>query len=148
MPTLIKRPQAPPSTLSRHVQRRERLAVNVVDLTRVEEPVRSLLVSDHLDFAGGAIRTDPDRIDEAAVAFSCDLLTAACICDTLREHNKRSGEYPTRVYLRRGTAWTKLSGQVTLTRVVGDRVELDYELFPPEVHAGDLVVPTAEAVIL
>lgn len=128
-------------------KRRERLAVNVADLTRLDSTIRSLLLGGNLDLTQ-SIRTDPDRIDEGAVAFSCDLLTAACIADTIREHNRRAGEYPTRIYLRRGAAWTKLPGQTVLTRVVGDSVVLDHDTFPPDVHPSDLAIPTPTAVMM
>jgi hypothetical protein len=57
--------------------RSERLAANIADLTRIEPTIRALLLHGKLDENGGAIWVDRSRVDECAVAFSCDLLTTA-----------------------------------------------------------------------
>ncbi len=60
---------------------------------------------------------DKDRVDETAMAFSCSLLSAACICDTIRSHDREAGDYPTRVYIQRNPPdgpWTKLNSMTVL----------------------------------
>lgn len=105
-----------------------RLAVNLYDLDRVEPLVRQMLLGGKMDLSN-AVVTDRDRIDEAAVVFACDLLTAACVCDTLRSHDRVVKDYPTRVYVRRSTAWAKVPGHLHLAVVVKDRCVLNPEVF-------------------
>ena len=146
MPKLVKQPTriTPPYPI---VERRERLAINIADVMRYNLDVVAILLGGKLDTAT-PIRTDPDRIDETAALFTCDLLGAATIVDTIWGHDRRSGTPPARAYLRKGTAWTKLPTQVPLTRLVGDTIHLNHEVFPPIVAAEDLVAPIAKAVCM
>lgn len=120
---------------------RWRIAVNIVDLSRVDETIRQLLLAGKVD-RSAVIRTDPDRPDEAAVAFSCDALTAACICDTIRDHDRRVGDHPTRAYVQRaGGAWVKLPREAMLSRVVGGQPVLDPSIFPESVKPSGRDAP-------
>lgn len=114
-------------------QNGQRLAVNLCDLDRVDSSIRGMLLSGKLNLQA-LIRMDRDRPDETAVAFSCDLLTAATCCDVLRGHDLRAGDYPTRVYLFR-QSWSKLPGSTVLTLVNDGKVFLN-----PEVFAGSLAI--------
>ena len=95
------------------VEEKERLAINLFDLDRVSPDIRPVLLGGRLQLT--PIRMDKDRPDETGVEFTCPLLEAALIIDTLRGHDKKVGDYPTRAYIRRGTAWTKLPGDRILT---------------------------------
>ncbi len=107
-----------------------------------------MLLGGKLALDAGPIRTDPDRMDETAVEFSCDLLTACCIADTLRSHDRAAGDHPTRVYLRKSSQWVKLQGSVVLTRVVGGKVILDPEMFPTRAKPGELAAPPVTSVTM
>ncbi len=68
--------------------RREKLAVNLYDLDRVEESLRPKLFAGRLKL-DKPLKMDWDRrdaVDEVAVEFECPLLEAAIICDTLRSN--------------------------------------------------------------
>lgn len=119
---------------------RERLAVNLADLDRVDPTIRGILLGGKLD-ATRAVVTDKGRMDEIAVAFTCDLLTAACCCDTLRTHDRKVGDYPTRVYVFR-RAWTKIVSSALLTLIEGDKVVLNPALFDvDEIEPGTPTPP-------
>ena len=109
----------------------ERLAVNVADLDRIPSDVREMIGLAHLLDATCGIRvvstsratasgSRMDRPDEFAVAFKCRLLQAACLLDTLRAHDKRCGDYPTRCYICRLRSWVKLPGDAVLSLVDKD----------------------------
>ena len=121
----------PPSAPLTGTGRKERLALNVFDLDRLDPVLRARLLKGRLDLR--AVRPDPDRGGETAVAFSCDPLTAALICDLLRSEDRRAGDVPTRVYLRRNKVWVRLSASDVLTEVGEDgKATLSHDLFPPE----------------
>ena len=105
-----------------------RFAINLIDLDRAGDLLRSILLVGKLDLSE-PIRTNCDRMDETAVAFSCDLLSAACICDTLRNHDRRVGDHPTRVYFYRDASWEKIPGNKILVVVEGERCFLNPEIF-------------------
>lgn len=110
------------------------IAINLIDLDRVDQLVRQLLLAGKLDLSRDAvIQTDKDHFDEMAVRFTCDALTAACVCDTIRNHDRRAGDYPTRVYVRKAVAWVKVAGNEHLSIVVGDKVLLNPKVFGDEV---------------
>jgi len=119
--------------------RREKLAANIADLTRLPEMIRGMLLTGKL--ATKHIVTDRFRLDEAAVELTCPLLTAACVLDTIRTRDRNAGVYPTRVYLRRTVAWTKLSGSVLLSVVENNEVKLNPELFPLDVRPVPICPP-------
>lgn len=126
------------STSNPKNERIERLAVNLYDITntnRLPDSIRQMLLLDKLDLST-PIRTDPERLDEAAVAFNCDLLSAACIIDVLRSHDRKAGDYPTRAYLRRASAWNKLPGHAVLTEVVDGKPRLNPDWFPQRIKGA------------
>lgn len=96
-------------------QNEVQIAVNLFDLDRVGEEMRTLMF-------GKSLKPTPIVIDkndetEVAVPFSCGLLRAAMMCDVVRGTDRKCGDPPTRVYLKRKTTWTKVSGQALLTVV-------------------------------
>ena len=86
------------------------------------------------------VRMNRQRGDEVGVTFACDLLSAACICDTLRAHDAKVGDYPTRVYVFR-KAWTKVAGNVTLSIVLDGKPVLNPDLFPRLAELPPLTAP-------
>lgn len=120
-------------SILQETERPERLAVNLPDLDRVEPIIRGILLKGRLDLSD-VVKVGGDNFDEMGVLFTCPLLQAACICDTLRNHDRRAGDYPTRIYLQRGPgrAWEKLAGRIVLTDVVDEKVRLNPEIFSPE----------------
>ena len=105
-----------------------KLAVNLLDLDRVHSVVRTILLGGKLD-TSAVIIVDKNRFDEAAVAFTCDTLTAACICDTLRGKDRLNKVYPTRVYIQKKSAWNRLPHAVDLTVIEGNQVLLNPDVF-------------------
>lgn len=121
-------------------ERRERLAINLYDLSRLEPTIRTMLLGGRLDLSReSVVRVDLERPDETAVPFTCPLEQAAACCDVIRGHDRRSGEPPTRVYLNRlgNGSWERISGGAIL--VINGR--LNIELFRPEAK----VAPVEEA---
>lgn len=98
------------------------------DIFRIPEFIRKQMFVGKLDLSA-PINVDPDRFDQAAVAFACDDLTAACIADVVRSHDRRVGDYPCRAYVRRARAWSKVTAAETLSIVVGGRPMLNPNLF-------------------
>ena len=128
--------------------RPERLAINICDCDRITPLIRKLLFGGQLDSAAGPQRTDPERPDEMAVMFSCDLLTAACVCDTARNHDRKAGDYPTRVYVKRAKAWTKVPAGTMLSVIVnGSTLALNPEVFPPVAVAAPAIPKAARRAI-
>lgn len=94
------------------------LAINLYDIQRVDPFIRSMMkLGEKLNKdPSEIIRVDENRPDERGVVFVCDLLSAALLCDIIREHDKKSSEDPTRVYLRKGKGvWRKLASSEVLT---------------------------------
>jgi hypothetical protein len=120
--------------------RRESLAVNLFDLDRVDPTVRQILLAGKLDLTR-VIRINPDRPDETAVAFTCDLLTAACICDVIRTHDRAAGDHPCRVYLRRSKAWERLPGAAVLSVLDDGKAVLNPDLFGSPVEPPRSFIP-------
>lgn len=114
-----------------------RLGINVLDLGRMSEYVRGkLLKTGNLDLKRP--RTYGEGGDERFVEFGCDLLTAALLCDFIRNEGRVEKSTICRVYAKRGDSlWTKLSYVAVLTveRTGGDGYELSEEWFPVEVEA-------------
>jgi hypothetical protein len=95
-----------------------RLGINIFDIDRIDSVMREMMrLTEKIDRT--PIRFDPSRMDEGGVAFSCSLLDAACLCDVIRSHDRRAGDFPTRVYVFR-KAWSKLPSHAVLTRVRED----------------------------
>ena len=112
----------------------EQLAINVIDLDRIPRMILELLLPGKLDLTQ-TINANPKMIDEAAVPFCCDLLTACCICDTIRQADRRHGRYPTRVYIKRSKSWSRIPGKAALTVVQGEKVLPNPQLFEFRVSA-------------
>lgn len=106
-----------------------KLAINVADLTRLPEAIRPMLLGGKISRSSEIVRAEPDRGDGAAVVFDCDLLTAATVADVVRAHDRRAGEPPTRVYVRRNVAWNRLVGDSILTVVEGGKAKLNPRVF-------------------
>lgn len=136
----------PPVPTKPQPSRPERIAVNLKDLDRVNPSLRAQLLKGRLDLTRAV--SPGDDVKDAAVAFSCDLLTAACVVDTLRSHDRDVGDPPTRACVQRapGLGWTKLPGELQLTKVVAGQVILNPTAFPPMVRARDLAVPRVKSV--
>ena len=117
------------------------LAVHLFDLDRVDPMIREFMLVKNLD-ARSPIRLDPDDALQVGVPFKCDTLMAACICDTLRVHDKRIGDPPTRVYLRRRGTWSLIPDEAILTKVVNGSPRLDPMLFPDSVKLVKANPPT------
>lgn len=119
---------------------RPELAVNLLDLDRVEPLILSMLLGGKLD-QSRVIRMDRNAMDEMGVAFTCDTVTAAACCDTLRNRDKGAKQYPTRVYRWGGRAWSKVPGNMTLTVIQGDEVVLNPAVFRVEAEEVEMVPP-------
>lgn len=116
----------------------EELAVNVYDLTRIDaEVLPMLLPPGTLDRT--PIRMDDDRPDEYAVRLLCSLLRAATLLDVIRGNDRKCGDHPTRVYLRRVKAWERLPSTAVLTSVEYGKVVLNPLIF----RAGQTLVAGA-----
>ncbi len=105
----------PHSSLPAHMQE-WKLAINLYDLDRIAPTLRTKLFSGRLDLSK-PLSTAWDRTnikEEVAVLFTCDLLTAAIICDTVRSHDRKAGDFPTRLYLKR-KSWARIPSGVVLT---------------------------------
>lgn len=113
-----------------------RLAVTLCDLDRIDSSLRAKLVSPNLDLLGGVVSVtrlvEKREVREAAIVFKYGtpelLLTAAAVCDQLREMDLARGDNPTGVWLHKGTSWTRLTWNAQLTVVVFD---------PPVVEGGE-----------
>src|ERR1019366_3431319 len=84
---------------------------------------------------GGNVNiTEPVVVDkdtnEIGAMLMCDTITAAALCDVIRSHDRRCGDRPTRVYVRRGNTWKKVSGVTPLAVVVNGGLQLNPEMFP------------------
>lgn len=134
MPPLPMRP-----TASDGSSRVERLAVNVLDLDRVDPLVRARMLLPNLA-PDKVVRPFEKEPDETGVEFCCDLLQAALVCDLLRNHDRQLGDAPTRVYLRK-RVWSKVSPSTLLTTVRNGKAVLNPEVFPEEVKPVAIVRP-------
>ncbi len=123
----------------------DRLACNLIDLDRIPSDVRTMMGLVHLVDRSKIVRVVKDRSDEIAVIFICDLLAAACLCDTIRSWDKKAGDRPTRVYLCKSRVWERFPGDALLSLVDGDgRVRLNPKWFTVKVLPGDLIPPPME----
>lgn len=129
--------------------RRERLAVNLEDVERIDPSIRAQMIAGKIDAKTTIQMPQFSTTDEGAiaVAFVCDALTAATICDVLRSNDRACGDQPTRIYINKGKGWTRVSGVTALTVVVDDDVQLNPSVFeqsavvtgpPPPVKALNL----------
>lgn len=109
----------------------EKLAVALADLDRVDPELRGPLLAGRLDLTT-AIRVGADRAieDTPVVMFTCDLLTAATVCDILRSNDRKLGDQPTRLYIHRGQSWSRVNFNEILTVLVAGKVKLNPLVFP------------------
>lgn len=111
----------------------EKLAINLYDLDRLPADMRGKLLGGRLDLSS-PIRTDWDRKDspdELALLFTCPLLTAAIVCDIIRDWDVKAGDFPTRIYLKR-KEWTRIPSHKRLTVVAGSKSHLNPDFFKIE----------------
>lgn len=120
----------------------ERLAINIFDLMgKVSATVRDALQLPKMlnRDRDSVIRVDEERTDETAVPFTCSLLTAAAVCDTLRNHDRECGDAPTRVYIQKGArAWERLPNHAVLTLARDGKVRLNPKWFDVRFEAKPL----------
>lgn len=126
------------------IARKEKLAVNLYDLDRVDPLIRGELLADKL--APLPIKVDANRDDEVAVEFSCDLLTAAVICDILRGHDREGGDNPTRIYIKRDARWLKVPSHVVFVDTSTGVARLNSALFPVKVVPAVLPGPAVKKI--
>lgn len=109
-----------------------RIAINLDDLDRMPDVIRRKLLA-------GKVAVKPIRVnsinDETAVPFTCDDLTAACICDLIRSNDAKLEETPTRVYLKRGAGWNRLRTEDSLSILIDGRPMLSPALFGTKLEA-------------
>lgn len=123
-------------------------AVNLFDLTNLLVPeARAMLFKDRLD-VGEVIRVDPNRPDETAVRFTCDLLTAMTCVDVARAACRKTGDPPIRAYLFRSKAWTRLPLEQPLTVMIDGECVLNPKLFSSELPIVEAIPPKQQTVAL
>ena len=108
--------------------KKQQLAINLADLDRLGPTARQK-VAKHLN-PKAPVRIDPDDLEEVAVPFVGDLLSAACICDILRSHDREAGDVPTRVYAKNGGGWESIRGNVALVIMQQGVATLNPLVFP------------------
>lgn len=112
-----------------------KLGVNLFDLDRIVPAVKANLINGNLDLDAGAVQVVKESPSEVCVGFSCDALTAACIIDTLRAHDRNVGDSPTRAYVLR-KAWSRIPGNVPCAVVEDGQCKLNPALFRAEPTPG------------
>ncbi len=123
----------------------DRLGINLDDVERVLPDVRAMLGLAHLVDRTKIVRVKVlNRPDDLVVIFICDLLAAACLCDTLRSWNRKDGDYPTRVYLCKSKVWERLPGDALLSLMDNGKARLNPKWFTIRVLPGDLIPPPME----
>lgn len=109
-------PAVPQKIINTEPDDKARLALSIYALDQLDPQARAR-VSTILD--GTKLVRPTERKDDAAVEFRCDLLQAAVIVDSLRSEDRRQGDPPTKVWLRRpGEGWEKVPDSAVLTSVV------------------------------
>lgn len=127
--------------LPRKETRPERLAINLFDLDHLHPVVRASALGGKL--GKEAVRVDDERMDETAVEFTCDLLTAASVLDVLRSEARKADDPPIRAYIKKQGWWQRVPHTAVLTRVREGKVELSLEWFPPPALGYDKMVAPA-----
>ena len=92
-----------------------RIAINVVDLTRVPHPMAAELLLGPVTPNRILVNADPTVFDEGAVVVECDEKRARAIAQIFRDQDDRRKQYRTRVYFEgpRG-GWTKAAVNDTI----------------------------------
>lgn len=123
-------------------ERPDRLAINLFDLDLIDETMRSMLLLSRLDLEK-PIKISQDNIQETAVRFKCDILTAATACDILQSERRKLNDPEVRLYLNRGNGWYRLGSGRILTVLVGDKPKLNPAIFGALRLETNLAVPLA-----
>lgn len=112
---------------------KERLAINLFDLKRLDPAARAKLFPKGVLDLAAVLNVEPGKKDGRAVAFACEMVKAAVILDVTRSNDRKLGLPETRAYLRRGKVWVKLPADAVLTVVRDGACVLDPDLFrlPP-----------------
>lgn len=110
--------------------REVRLAINVFDLQRLAPAARASLLKGKMDEQAGTVRPDGGDVDEVGVMFRCGLLTAATVCEIVRGYDRKAGDRPARVYVRRAGRWSRLAADAALTLQSSAGLILNPALFP------------------
>lgn len=94
------------------------------------------------------IRLDSDKVH--IVAFSCDLLTAALICDIIRSNDRKLGDRASPIYRQRspGGKWVRASDTTVFTTTDTDgKAHLSVDVFPEVIKPEDLIPPSPQKVV-
>jgi uracil-DNA glycosylase family 4 len=122
-----------------------RLALNIDDVFRMTPDARKQLLAGRINFGQLAskmyIKVDGRAEPEAAIEFSCPLVEAATVCDVIRHQDAQVGDKPSRVYVNRRDAWTRLPAEATLTTTVDGGCALNREVFDVKVEAAAAEAP-------
>jgi hypothetical protein len=135
-------------------ERKERLGINLADTLRILPEIRGMLLTGKLYIdQSHLIWVDKNIIDDKCIPFACDLLQSAVICDIIRQHDRRDGKYPTRVYICRQSAWERIPSDAVLTIVEEDedgnkQCVLNPRIFPLEVVLAEPIIPEAKRIDL
>lgn len=118
-----------------------KLAINLYDLDRLDPHIRVKLLVGRIDLLK-PIKVAKDRVEpEPAVVFNCGLLTAASICDIIRNEDRNNGDFPTRLYIYRQD-WSRIPSHIQLTIVVGGKIVLNPEFFKVTINNDLMPLPT------
>lgn len=109
-----------------------RLAVSLVDTERIEPLTRQILLGGKLD-PDGPVLVAVGKGREVAVPFICDLLTAACVCQAMRNLDVNTKQpTPTRIYREVEGQWQRVPGDRRLVSIHSNRCHLNPQVFPPK----------------
>lgn len=120
------------------VERAIKLAISMSDLERLSPSARAGLTTGRLDLSR-IVKVGEDRVKPIpALTFSCDLLTAAKVCDIMRAQDVKVGDKLTQVYVLKDRTWSRVPWNVQLTVAVPDgdgqlQVKLNPAVFGQEV---------------
>lgn len=115
------------------------LAVNLFDSDRIEPLTRQILLGGRVD-ADQAVLIQRGRSRDVALAFTCDLLTAACMVQAMRNMDVKAGRQPTRAYrlaVPPGDSgddpptWVAVPAEEPLILTRTNRCVLNPSVFPP-----------------
>lgn len=119
-------------------ERKYKLAVNLFDIGLLEPTVRDIMLGGKISLLKeDIVWVNTSRLDETAVLFTCDLVTAAALLDVIRSQG-RNGFLPLiRAYINRNAAdgkgsWSRLVHTEVLTVVENGKVKLNPDIFLTE----------------
>ena len=119
-------------------QRTERLAIAVACATAAVDRGDAKLLAGRIDIAKVLRVGQGEKIDDVpAVAFCCELLEAATVCDLLRSNARRLKQPPPELYLSKGgERWARVTYDAVLTMVSAGKLKLHPKAFPSEAVVG------------